>query len=135
MVATHKVKPYELVDIAKNKERDIKEKVILEDCLKNVNDEKESGNRKITEAEKKEVITDNIGAHYLKLIHYVSFDDAAIYTVEVPASQHATPEVKKAKLTEVSNLMNYDVFKEVEDNGQETISGRWIDTAKENHDW
>ena len=44
------------------------------------------------------------------------------------------PEVKEAKMTEVSNLLDYDVFEGVECKGQETISSRWVITAKEKHD-
>ena len=51
------------------------------------------------------------------------------YTVE-----HGRPEVKKAKMAEVDNLHDYDVFEEVEDKGQETIRSRWEVTAKEKHD-
>ena len=60
--------------------------------------------------------------------------DAAIYRVEIPVSEHGTLEVKEAKATEIDNLMDYDVFEEVEVKGQETISSRWIVTAKEKHD-
>ena len=49
-------------------------------------------------------------------------------------SEHGTPEVKKAKMIEVSNLLDYDVFEKVEDNGQETIGSKWVVTAKEKYD-
>ena len=58
----------------------------------------------------------------------------AIYMVELPVSEHGTPEVKEAKMAEVNNLLDYDVFEEVEDKDQETISSRWVMTAKEKHD-
>ena len=64
----------------------------------------------------------------------VSFSDIAMYTVELPVSEHGQPEVKEAKMSEVSNLLDYDVFEEVEDRGQETIGSRWVVTAKEKHD-
>ena len=64
----------------------------------------------------------------------MSFSDYAIYTVELPVSKHGTPEVKEAKMTEVNNLMDYDVFEEVKDEGQETIGSRWVVTEKEKHD-
>ena len=60
---------------------------------------------------------DNVGAHYLKVINHMSFSDYAIYTVELPVSKHGTPEVKEAKMTEVNNLLDYDVFEEVKDWG------------------
>ena len=70
----------------------------------------------------------------MKVVNHVSVSDAAIYAVEIPVSGHGTPAVKEAKAAEINNLMDYDVFEEVEDKGQETISSRWIVTAKEKHD-
>ena len=67
-------------------------------------------------------------------MNHVSFSDAAIYTVEIPVSEHGTPEVKEVEMTEVSNFMNHDVFEEVKDKGQETIGSRWVVTAKEKYD-
>ena len=49
-------------------------------------------------------------------------------------SKHGTPEVNEAKQMEVKNLMDYNVFEEVKDEGQETIGSRWIVTEKEKHD-
>ena len=37
-------------------------------------------------------------------------------------------------MAEVSNLLDYDVFEEVEDKGQETIGSKWVVTDKEKHD-
>ena len=62
----------------------------------------------------------------------MSFSDYTIYTVELPVSKHGTPEVKEAKKTEVSNLLDYDVFEEVKDEGQEIIGSRWVVTEKKN---
>ena len=81
-----------------------------------------------------DTISDSVGANYLKVVNHVSFSEAAIYTVELPVSEHGTPEVKEAKMAEVSNMLDYDVFEEVEDEGQETIGSRWVVTAKEQHD-
>ena len=67
---------------------------------------------------------DSVRAQYLKVINHMSFSDYAIYTVELPVSKHGTPEVKEAKMTKVSNLLDYDVFEEVKDEGQETIGSR-----------
>ena len=78
--------------------------------------------------------SDNVGTHYLKVVNHMSFSDYAIYTVELPVSQHGTPKVKEAKMAEVSNLLDYDVFEEVKDEGQETIGSRWVVTEKEKHD-
>ena len=67
---------------------------------------------------------DSVEAQYLKVINHMSFSDYGIYTVELPVSKHNTPEVKETKMTEVSNLQDYDVFEEVKDEGQETIGSR-----------
>ena len=64
---------------------------------------------------------DGIVAKYLKLVNTVSFSELCNYTVELPVSQHGTPEVKAAKMNEIRNLKDYDTFEEVPDDGQETI--------------
>ena len=64
----------------------------------------------------------------------MSFSDYSLYTVEFPVSKHGTPEMREAKMTEVSNLLDYYVFEEVKDEGQETIGSRWLFTEKEKYD-
>ena len=81
-----------------------------------------------------DVTSHNIGTNYLKVINSVAFADLAIYTVELPVSEHGRPEVKEAKTAEVSNLLDYDVFEEVKNEGQQTIGSRWVITSKEKHD-
>ena len=108
---------------------------MLKDCLSDGEDllDPEEETRqyaiKIIDAEK-----DNVGAQYLKVVNHMFFSDYAIYTVELPVSKHGTPEVKEAKMTEVNNFMDYDVFEEVKDEGQETIGSRWVVTEKQKHD-
>ena len=53
--------------------------------------------------------SDSVGTQYLKVVNHMSFSDYAIYTVELPVSKHGTPEVKEAKMAEVSNLLDYCV--------------------------
>ena len=112
-----------------------KKMVMLEDGLSDGEDllDPEEETRqyamKMIDAEK-----DNVGAHYLKVVNHMSFSDYSLYTVELPVSKHGTPEVKEAKMTEVSNLLDYDVFEEVKDEGQETIGSRWVVTEKQQHD-
>ena len=60
---------------------------------------------------------DTIGAKYLKVVNSVYLLDIAIYTIELPVSEHGRPEVKEAKMSEVNNLLDYDIFDEVEDKG------------------
>ena len=81
-----------------------------------------------------DITSDTIGTHYLKVENSTSFSDLAIYTVKLPVSEHGRPEVKEAKETEVENLLNYDVFEEVKDEGQDILGSRWVVTAKEKHD-
>ena len=78
--------------------------------------------------------SDNIGANYLKVVNSVAFSDLSIYTVELPVSEHGRLEVKEAKEAEVNNLLYYDVFEEVKDEGQDAIGSRWVVTAKKKHD-
>ena len=73
--------------------------------------------------------SDTNGTHYLKVENSVNFSDLAIYTVELPVSEHGRPEVKEAKEAEIDNLLDYDVFEEVKDEGQDTIGSRWVVTA------
>ena len=61
-------------------------------------------------------------------------DPRFIYVVEIPTKQHVREDVKQAKLKEISNLENYNVFEKVSDTGQERISARWVITEKEKHD-
>ena len=57
-----------------------------------------------------------------------------VYAVEVPIKEHKMKEVIEAKEKELQNLLNYDVFEEVEDIGQERIGSRWGITKKEKAD-
>ena len=70
----------------------------------------------------------------MKVVNSISFSDLSIYTVELPVSEHGRPEVKVAKMSEVRNLLDYDVFEEVEDRGQDTIGSIWVIISKEKHD-
>ena len=49
-------------------------------------------------------------------------------------SEHGTQEVKDAKIAEINNLMDNDIFEEITDEVQETLGSRWVVTAKEKHD-
>ena len=73
---------------------------------------------------------DSNGTFWLKLENTESFEDFAVYTVEISSKEQNTPEVKEAKLKEVENLMIYEVFEEVDDCGQEKIGSRWVVTQK-----
>ena len=68
-----------------------------------------------------DAVSDNVEANYLKVVNNVSFSDIDIYTVELPVSEHGRPEVKEAKMAEVYNLLNYDVFEGVEDKVQKPL--------------
>ena len=65
---------------------------MLEDGLGYVEDlldpeeEKRKGALKVTDAE-----SGSVGTYYLKVVNHMSFSDYAIYTVEIPVSQHGTP--------------------------------------------
>ena len=90
---------------------------MLEDGLEDVKNLMDQGKFK----ENEDLKDDNIRAKYLKLINRVSFSDLCNYTVELPVSKHGTPEVKAAKMNEIRNLKDYGTFKEVSDEGQETL--------------
>ena len=52
----------------------------------------------------------------------------------MPVRDHKKPEVIEAKMKEIENLEKYEVFEEVEDEGQETVGSRWVITQKEKSD-
>lgn len=136
-VASCKVKPYDLIDreSMECKCKETSRKVMLEDGLEDVEtimDEVKEHKR--SELRKMDAASDAIGVQYLKMENDIDLSDIAMFTVEIPVSEHGRTEVKEAKDTEIQNLMNYEVFEEVEENGQDTIGSQWVITAKEKHD-
>ena len=103
----------------------------LEDVDKLIDPDKEKQREAMKQAD---VDYDNVGANYLKEANSLSFADISIYTVELPVSEHGKPKVKEEKEAEINNHLDYDVFEEVNDEGQDTIGSRWVVTAKEKHD-
>ena len=103
----------------------------LEDVDKLIDPEREKQQEAMKQAD---VNSDTIGANYLKVVNSVSFADLSIYSVKLPVWEHEKTEVKEAKEAEINNLLDYDVFEEVKDEGQYTIRSRWVVTAKEKHD-
>ena len=61
------------------------------------------------------------GAKYLRMNNSVSFWEFSIYVIELPVSEHWRPEVIAAKEKEIENLMDYETFEEVADEGQKVI--------------
>lgn len=49
----------------------------------------------------------------------------------VPTEENWKSEVKDAKEKELENWIKFDVYKEVEDKGQQTLSTKWVVTEKE----
>ena len=86
------------------------------------------------EAYRTDVELDEIGTKYMQMEKSVCFLENAIFTVEVPVSEHKMPEVKEAKINEIMNQEDYEMFELVEDVGQETIGSRWVITKKEKYD-
>ena len=109
-VATCNVKLYQLIDreAINVKDDGVSRKVMLEDGLESVENLMDP---EIEEDNLEDVHLDNVGAKHLKLVNSVFFSDIAMYTVELPVSEHGQPEVKEAKMTEVSNLLDYNIFK------------------------
>ena len=70
----------------------------------------------------------------MRLENTESFEDYAVYMIEILAKEQNTPEVKEAKLREVENLIRYEVFEEVDDCGQEKIGSKRVVTQKEKAD-
>ena len=98
MVASCRVKPYQLIDRNtikdKSSEDAERQKVMLEDGLRDVNELKNDNTDTLEDEEK-----DSIGAKYLKVINSDSLLDIAIYTMEHHVSEHGRPEVEEAKIS------------------------------------
>ena len=127
-VAACKVKPFQLVDrggVKDGSETSVSTKVMLEDGLEEVENLIEN---------QTDLEVDSVGAKYLRMENTVSFSEMCSYVIELPVSEHGRPEVKAAKRNEIKNLMDYNTFEEVKDDGQDTIGSRWVITQKEKHD-
>ena len=59
---------------------------MLEDGLRDFDELKNKDTDTLEDEEK-----DSIGAKYLRVINSVSFSDIAIYTMELPVSEHGRP--------------------------------------------
>ena len=57
-------------------------------------------------------------------------DNETVYFVQVPVDQYNKPCVNLAKEREPQNWKNFSVYSEVEDQGQQTLSTRWVVTEK-----
>ena len=57
-----------------------------------------------------------------------------ILVVEIPTKEHGRPDCVEAKASELENLLNFDTFEEVKDDGQKTTDSRWILNEKQAHD-
>ena len=99
-VAACKVKPYELIDqdSMNCKCEKITNKFMLADGLEDVEiilDPERLKQR--DEMKQADTTSDTIGTNYLKVVNSAWFSNLAIYTVELPVSEHGRPEVKEAK--------------------------------------
>ena len=56
--------------------------------------------------------------------------EETVYIVEFPRKEHGQPEVVEAKKTEIENILDYDVYEEIEDVGQEIILSKLVITEK-----
>ena len=84
--------------------------------------------------ESENVSEDAVATYWMTTEHRENFESIAVYTVEIPAKEQNTPEVREAKHKEIENLVKFDVFEEVDDCGQERIGSRWVVTQKEKAD-
>ena len=65
--------------------------------------------------ERRELERDKVSAFWLKMENTECYDDMAVYTVEVPVTEHKKVEVIEAKERELENLTKYGVFEEIDD--------------------
>ena len=78
--------------------------------------------------ERRELEREKTSPFWLQMENSECFDDVTVFAVEIPVSEHKTPEVMEAKEKELENMAKYEVFEEVEDSGQERITSRWVVT-------
>ena len=90
--------------------------------------------RSMERERRRDLELDDVSMFWLKLENTECYDDVAVYTVEIPTKDQNMAEVMEAKEKELQNLFKYDVFKEIEDWGQERIASRWVITQKEKAD-
>ena len=57
-------------------------------------------------------------------------DNETVLFAQVPVNQHKKSGVNLAKERELQNLKNFSIYSEVEDEGQQTLSTRWVITEK-----
>ena len=75
------------------------------------------------------------GVH-LDRVHFEIMDkpddksDEDVNITTIPTSEHWKTEVVQAKEREIDNWKTFKVFTEVPDNGQKTISTKWVITKK-----
>ena len=84
----------------------------------------------------KEKHNEDVHNYYVEYLSNSSIEPLIenIMTVEIPVKEHGRLDCVEAKQTELQNLLNFDTFEEVEDNGQITIQSRWVLTEKQAHD-
>ena len=64
--------------------------------------------------------------------HLSEDNDEEVNITYVPIGDHWRSDVVQAKQSEIENWKKFDVFTEVQDNGQKRISTRWVITEKMN---
>ena len=74
--------------------------------------------------ESESVSEDAVATYWMTAEHCENFESIAVYTVEIPAKEQNTPEVKEAKHKEIENLVKFVVFEEVDNCGQERLGSR-----------
>ena len=95
-----------------------RKQVMMEDGLRDV------------EALHTELEKDLSGAKCLRIENSVCFSEYCTYVIELPVSEHWRPEEKLAKQKEIENLMDYQTFEEVADEGQNVIGSCWVITVE-----
>ena len=115
---------------------------ILSSRLKEADEEQGSTEKAegvMTRQRKKKIMSKNEEFEenfYIKQLEHESLDTLVenILVVEIPTREHGRPDCIEAKSSEMENLLNFETFEEVKDNGQKTIDSRWILNEKQAHD-
>jgi hypothetical protein len=78
---------------------------------------------------KREIAADAEGVFFLS-----RQDPTDVHAVLVPPSEYKHPEIQAAMKDELEKFALFDANEVVDDDGQETIDGRWVINKKEAHD-
>ena len=101
--------------------------------ITDVNEEEEA---KPSDKQVKAVLDRNrdVAAEAEGVFYLLRQEPVDVLAVLVPPSEYHHPEIQSAMKDELEKFLLFDAYEVVDDDGQETIDGRWVINKKEAHD-